>query len=919
MTEPACPGEETLLRFIQGQLEEATRRALRVHLKGCERCRKAIVEALAVLHEGDTLPAIPLPASRRAGRYELKDILGIGAMGVVYSALDPELGRRVAVKILRPPSAQASGAAIRDELRQRFVRESRSLARVVHPNVVSIFDVGETGDAVFIVMELVDGGTLRDWLDAERRSLDEIVQVFEQIGRGLAAVHKAGLVHRDFKPENALLGRDGRARVTDFGLARGEWTPVDEASERATTEPGDLSGDRPALSSLTQTGDLLGTPGYMALEQLRGQAADARSDQFAFAAALWEAVFGKRPFAGATFAALAENIAAQRFAPTEPTPHPPAKLAKLVPLLQRALSSKPEDRFESLDELLIKLHELRPPPVPARRWRIGVAAVLILGSLSSVGLYWRSFGTGRCQGSPVESAWRTRLRPTLAALTGGAGSPGTKALAAQTLAILDDQARLFAQTQQAICEATYVTRSQTEQAFAAQSECLLRRQTRFELVVSTVSTPPLDWPRAAELATFLDSPADCRSVAVDLRPRSQSVEQRKELLARLDAALHEVSLGHLPQVETALPGIRGRAQELGDETTAAEAMLVEAQIRLRQGNIDAARRLVNEATATALTNRATDVALKGYAIGTRAFAVGTTSIDDAERMARLFEQLASSTGRGATLRPRVLAALADAYTQNGRHAEALRVLGQGMALPETSVQARAELGHALGKTLMNLGKPGEAGLAMDRAVIDAVAGFGADSLTTLGMLGDRVWVDYGVGGAARAVPGQRRFLAQVERFGTEEPRLLVDALHNLSAYLASTSDRNEEALALERRASELAEAQLPPDSPSRINSMIGLAAKLVDWKKEDEALPILDRVRPAVEPPDRIGAPNPSAIFLNITYAHALQGRDPTAALRHITRMRAQAEKFAKRPDVAAMLKEADELEPLLRGKARAR
>src|SRR5204863_3155819 len=187
-------------------------------------------------------------------------------MGVVLRAYDPQLDRKVAVKLLRTSGLSARDAA---GLRSRLLREAQAMARLSHPNVLPVHDSGQHGDQVFVAMELVDGSTLREWMGAKRRLRRQILAAFVSAGRGLAAAHQAGLVHRDFKPDNVLVGRDGRVCVTDFGLA--------QADLGAAVVRGKVAVDAP----LTRTGLLAGTPAYMAPEQLRGERVDARSDQFA--------------------------------------------------------------------------------------------------------------------------------------------------------------------------------------------------------------------------------------------------------------------------------------------------------------------------------------------------------------------------------------------------------------------------------------------------------------------------------------------------------------------------------------------------------------------------------------------------------------------------------------------------------------
>jgi hypothetical protein len=274
------------------------------------------------------------------GRYRLERELGAGGMGVVHAAFDPDLERRVALKVLRTVDS--------DEARQRLLREARALARLTHPNVVTVHEVGSAAGRDYVAMELIEGETLDDWLKAAPRSEHDITGVFVAAGRGLAAAHAAGLVHRDFKPHNVLRRKDGRIVVTDFGLARGIEAAIElEATVRlkAGQSPNDATSS--SLGVLTQTGSVLGTPAYMAPEQWNAQNVGPAADQFAFCVALWEALAGQRPFKGATLDALQ---AAVRRGPSELDD---SKLPRrLRAALKRGLDPSPDRRWPSMDALL---------------------------------------------------------------------------------------------------------------------------------------------------------------------------------------------------------------------------------------------------------------------------------------------------------------------------------------------------------------------------------------------------------------------------------------------------------------------------------------------------------------------------------------------------------------------------------------
>jgi serine/threonine protein kinase len=287
-------------------------------------------------------------------------------MGAVYAAQDPDLDRNVALKLLR---SEGLSEEARQRMRARLLREAKAMARLSHPEVITLYDVGTFGDQLFVAMEHIDGGTLRQWRAARHRTYAEILEVYERAGSGLAAAHEAGLVHRDFKPDNVLVGRDGRVRVTDFGLAR-----VVDARPPQPPGRGDGAGGRDEGVLLTRTGSLLGTPAYMAPEQLWGRPADARSDVFSFCVALYEALHGERPFAGRSVLDLRSAIElGQLRARPVMTRVPPWVHA----VLRRGLRAAADERFPTMRELLDALRSGYTSH--RRRIRLFLASVFSLG------------------------------------------------------------------------------------------------------------------------------------------------------------------------------------------------------------------------------------------------------------------------------------------------------------------------------------------------------------------------------------------------------------------------------------------------------------------------------------------------------------------------------------------------------------
>jgi serine/threonine protein kinase len=343
-----CPDENRLVALIEGRLGDDDVSTLEQHVDGCRDCQTVLDELGAVLS-----PAEPAPAAGASiGRYRVLEPLGAGAMGVVYAAWDPQLRRKVALKLLRPDLALGVDVSA---ARARLLREARLLASLSHPNIVAVYDAGAHGDDVFMAVELVEGQPLHLWLAEAAPGVEEALDVYLQAARGLAAAHRAGLVHRDVKPANMMLGDDGRVRVTDFGLAAAV-----VPSETSTVGRHGQS----ETSLQTASGVVVGTPAYMAPEQWSGGRAGPRADQYSFCVALAEALTGERPTAGATVDDLAE--AAERHGRSAP----PA----LLRVVARGLLARPRDRHPDMDAIAQLLEPLLKrrvggAPAPASRRR----------------------------------------------------------------------------------------------------------------------------------------------------------------------------------------------------------------------------------------------------------------------------------------------------------------------------------------------------------------------------------------------------------------------------------------------------------------------------------------------------------------------------------------------------------------------
>jgi predicted Ser/Thr protein kinase len=286
------------------------------------------------------------------GRYAVLQMLGEGGMGTVYAVYDDRLDRRVALKLVKGSQSDAA--------RSRMLREAQAMAKLSHPNVVPVYEVGEERGQLFVAMEYVQGVTLRQWSDAQARDWADVLERYIQAGRGLAAAHAQGLVHRDFKPHNAMVGDDGRVRVLDFGLAARYGGSEDEVEMSGRTpRPREAALDTP----ITETGSVMGTPAYMAPEQFAAGVVDRRSDQFSYCVALWEALYGTRPFKGDDVAQSLERVKRGALEPTVRTDVP----AGVREALERGLKLEPDERWPSMEQLLSKLEsftEVRLPSAP---------------------------------------------------------------------------------------------------------------------------------------------------------------------------------------------------------------------------------------------------------------------------------------------------------------------------------------------------------------------------------------------------------------------------------------------------------------------------------------------------------------------------------------------------------------------------
>ena len=505
----------------------------------------------------------------RIGRFLVLGRLGSGGMGVVVEAYDPELDRKVAIKLLKSSRARSDSQA-------RLLREAQAMARLSHPNVVQVYDVGVVGEQVFVAMELVVGKNLAQWLAEGPRPWREVVALFVAAGRGLGAAHAAGLVHRDFKPDNVLIADDGRVRVADFGLAREDRAALAEASAD------DGADERPLLANtLTATGVLMGTPMYMSPEQHLAEPVGPPSDIFSFSVALFEALYGVRPFAGETMAQLARNVRHGNVVAAKDRRGVPAWLDSAV---RRGLAVEIEARYPNFDEYLLAID--RDPSRARRRW-LSAGALGLVGALAGGAIHASGAGTPSCTAGAqaLAEVWNddveAQLRQRLELLPKGARAE----IEPRLLRGLSDYASGWRELDRQACEG-HQQGDRSDALFDAQGRCLARRRaalggavellrdadeaTLREATMLVAKLPPVAYcgDRDALLAEVAppESPA-AMAVVADLRDRLMKAELLA-YAARTDDALAAIT-ALSPEVSAA-----------GYEPLSAELSLAEGRIAL---------------------------------------------------------------------------------------------------------------------------------------------------------------------------------------------------------------------------------------------------------------------------------------------------------------------------------------------------
>ncbi len=748
------------------------------------------------------------------GRYTVRSFIGAGGMGRVFAAYDNELGRTVALKLMRPERRDSRG-------RTRMFREAQALARLHHPNVVTVFDVGTQDDHVFVAMELIEGETLTEWLRREKRGWREVQAVFLAAGRGLAAAHAVGIVHRDFKPQNVVVGKE-RVVVVDFGLARAGADDAD-AGDSALYDSEILG------VSLTLSGEHPGTPLYMAPEQLTGGPVTAKADQYAFCVGLREALKVRPPVA------RDDKV--------------PAWLQQLI---ARGLSPRPEDRWPSMAALLAVLGRTFWTP---RRRRL--AAVAAAGVVAVVGA--TAFSLGRnaaapepCAGSEtlVASLWDDATQAKTHDSFRKTGRPHADATFTRVDASLRRRLRDWASAHRDACEATHVRHEQSEALLDARMACLGRARLEVAALVSLlrdadaaeVDNATLAADRAGDVAACADVAALRDAVPPPRDPTAaHEVDELRGQIAQLSALFR---LGKFQDGLAAARGVVLRARTLGYAPVLASALNAAELYELSAGSLDAAVDLGYEGARVAAQARDDSLVSRGMGSVAYALAYGKRRFEAAEVAYRSALTAAARAGSPASLLQELYADRVQMLEFEDDYAAALPLSLVAFPLSvwlygTDSYQAAQSLGD-IADVMNHLGDPREARRLYERALAIAEKALGPEHPITIGIVGNAGMnrldmLDYD--GAAllyeRALPPTE------QSYGADDWSVAI-AAHNL-AIARRGQRRLPEARALIERAIRIKVAQLGPKHPSVALSYHELAEVAGMEGRSDEALADLDK------------------------------------------------------------------------------
>ncbi len=800
----------------------------------------------------DAGEAHPLPEGTRVGRYVVVGRLGKGGMGEVFAGWDPELDRRVALKLIGGRSRASAKA------RARLLREAQVLAKLSHPNVVAVFDVGTHDDSVFVAMEHIGGPTLAQWLAEGPRPWQQAVEVMLAAGRGLAAAHAAGLVHRDFKPANVMIGDDGRVRVLDFGIAR---VSDDASSSGSASSPGMRQGPPPRMETtgpaheLTEAGMVMGTPGYMAPEQFIAAAVDSRTDQFAFCIVLYRALYGVPPFVGETYVDLGRAVTKGGvIVPT--TRGVPRRIRQA---LARGLSPAPDDRFPAMAELLTELE--RGLGQRRRRLVAGAGAGAVVAMAAAI--TWASTPDDPCRGLDGQLAeiWGDDRRAVVEAALLGTEASYAPDAAVRVREGLDAWATRWLTTRVDACEATRVRAEQSEHLMDLRVACLDRQREQLRATVELLMAADLQVVQHAVDVTQqlpdVTACADVERLTADLAPpedptTAAAVEALRAELAHIDVL---VIAGKYDEADRLLAPILSRADELGYAPLRAEAVVRHGGLMVYLGHAEEGLLRLDEALWAAIAIGHSKV--EANALVTSLHVLGSNRPSDplALRHIRNSEAVLARLGNPPELAARAEMNAGTVFVRRRELDEAVVRYRHAVELATDVPGAQPIRIGSLANLAMVSGMRGDLDAAlelMEQTLGSAIERLGARHPSIAAIHHNLGSVLYSRGDHTRALEQFELAIAlNSETLGPQHPEVGRN-LQNLALTLHELG-RTDEALESSRRGLEIKRATLGPDDPSLAGAMNNHGDLLLRARRPREALVFFEQAeRILVGAPDRI-------------------------------------------------------------------
>ncbi len=746
-----------------------------------------------------------LPRGTLLGRFVVLDVIGSGGMGVVYVAYDPELDRKVALKLIR-----LDLRADRGRSESRLLREAQALARLSHPNVITVYDVGLLEVRLFLAMEYVPGLALDAWLAAAPRRRGEILRVFLEAGRGLAAAHGAGLVHRDFKPGNVLVGDDGRVVVLDFGLARSAEAGPHQEGEVVTVESlagsGDLRGQ-----PLTRAGARPGTPAYMAPEQRRGEAVGPAADQYSFSLALSEALAaaGARPHRG------------------------------LQRALARGLADDPAMRFPALSPLL---REIDRGLHLSRRRALQAGAVAALFLLPGLGVWMRDSAAARqalCGGSAdrLHGVWDDSMRSSVRVAFLATGAPLAPSAWQSTEQALDRYVGDWVAMRTEACQATRLRGEQSEELMDRRMACLEQRRREISAFVDLLSRADGELVgRAAEAAHDLPSLSACADASALMAPFREPEEPaaRKRIATIRGALARAEALRQTGSYSSGLEVARQASRQsegLGFWPLIAEASLVQGKIEERAARPEEAAATLHGALLAAEAGRHDRVAVEAFARLARVVGYQQARREEGHRYARQGLALVAHLDQREVLEATLADHQGTLYLHQGDFATALERHRHALALGVRALGAEhvrvANTLTRIGNVLSEQGDLDGALRHYRRAEAIKEKLLGSDHPEVAQNLDTVGGVLYRRGSYREALALHQRALKIGERIlGPDHTQVAMTLDHLGNAY--SGLGHDAEALASHRRAMAIFEKALGPNHPNVAFALNNVGVKLLD-------------------------------------------------------------------------------------------